>query len=122
MKKKPLTQEEIDECAALRKLWDKNARALGVTQEKVGQELGGKSQSAVGHYLGGRNALNIKAALVFARMINVKVEEFSPRLSALVDRLGVDDEVAEIIADIAELNDEERQAIKLNIALLLRRK
>lgn len=44
--------------------------------------LGAKTQSAASHYLTGKNALNIEAAIVFARYLQVPVDSFSPRLAA----------------------------------------
>lgn len=84
-KKKPLTAEQKLECEKLRAIWDAKKDELDLTQQKVGEEFkkegGGISQGAVGHYLSGRSALNLRAAVIFARLLNVKVSEFSPRLA-----------------------------------------
>jgi phage repressor protein C with HTH and peptisase S24 domain len=81
-KKRPLTDLELRECAALNAIYKAKKKALGVTQEKIAIEgLKAKTQSAASHYLTGKNALNAEAAAVFARYLQVQVSDFSERLS-----------------------------------------
>ena len=82
-KKRPLTEVEAAECAALNAIYKAKKKALGISQEKIAMEgLKANSQSAASHYLTGRNALNIEAAAVFARYLQVPVSDFSERLAA----------------------------------------
>lgn len=86
--KRKLTETELAECHALRSLFRERKKPLGLTQESIGVAMG-ISQSAVGHYLHGRNPLNIQAALTFARLLQVNVADFSPRLAKQAENLAV---------------------------------
>ncbi|WXL27737.1 S24 family peptidase [Ectopseudomonas mendocina] len=88
-KKRPLTDLEIRECAALNAIYKSKKKSLGVTQEKIAIEgLKAKTQSAASHYLTGKNALNAEAASVFARYLQVPVSDFSPRLAEEIARMA----------------------------------
>lgn len=81
-KKRQLSEIEVAECAALNAIYKAKKKSLGISQEKIAIEgLKANSQSAASHYLTGRNALNIEAAAVFARYLQVPVSEFSERLA-----------------------------------------
>lgn len=81
-KKRALSEEALRECTALNAIYKAKKRELGVTQELIAIEgLKANSQSAASHYLTGRNALNAEAAAVFAKYLQVQVQEFSPRLA-----------------------------------------
>ncbi|PHN32205.1 XRE family transcriptional regulator [Pseudomonas sp. ICMP 460] len=81
-KKRALSAEELAECAALNAIYKAKKKSLGISQEKIAMEgLKANSQSAASHYLTGRNALNIEAAAVFARYLQVPVSDFSERLA-----------------------------------------
>jgi SOS-response transcriptional repressor LexA len=81
-KKRPLSEIEAAECSALNAIYKAKKKALGISQEKIAIEgLKANSQSAASHYLTGRNALNIEAAAVFARYLQVPVSDFSERLA-----------------------------------------
>lgn len=81
-KKRQLTDLELSECAALNAIYKAKKKDLGITQEMIAIDgLGAKTQSAASHYLTGKNALNLDAAIVFARYLQVRIDDFSPRLS-----------------------------------------
>ncbi|BCQ40928.1 peptidase S24 [Erwinia rhapontici] len=80
MKKRPLTSEQIEDAFRLKSIYDSKKRTLGLSQESVAEKLG-MSQSAVAQILAGKNALNLKRAVELARLLDVKVEEFSPSLA-----------------------------------------
>lgn len=81
-KKRALSDEALRECAALNAIYKAKKRELGVTQELIAIEgLKANSQSAASHYLTGRNALNAEAAAVFAKYLQVPIQDFSPRLA-----------------------------------------
>jgi len=89
LKKRPLSDVEQRECAALNALYKAKKKELGLSQEKIAIEgLKANSQSAASHYLTGRNALNIEAASVFARYLKVPVSAFSERLAKDIDMLS----------------------------------
>lgn len=79
-KKSKLTTEQLQDSARLKALYESKKKFLGITQQDIADELN-ITQSAVGHYLNGRNALNVSSALMFARILGVQVEEFSPHLA-----------------------------------------
>lgn len=86
--KRPLTAEELAECAALKAIYNAKKKELKLAQDELGERLGGMSQSAVSHYLNGINALNPTVAAGFARELKVQVSDFSPRLAAEIAQLA----------------------------------
>lgn len=80
MKKKSLTPVQIDECESLKGIFRARQGELGLTQEKAAEALG-MNQGSFSHYLNGRNALNVDFAAKIARLLNVGVSDFSPRLA-----------------------------------------
>lgn len=87
-KKRQLTASEAAECAALKNIYKAKKKELGLTQDELGEKLGGINQSSVSHYLNGINALNKDVAAGFARALQVPVSDFSPRLAEEIDRLA----------------------------------
>jgi SOS-response transcriptional repressor LexA len=79
MKKKTLTDEQLAECAKLKKIFIEKQSELGLTQEKAAAALG-MNQGSFSHYLNGRNALNVEFASKVARLLKVNVVDFSVRL------------------------------------------
>lgn len=88
MKKRPLSEEELAECAALKAIYLANKDRLGLTQEKVG-ELLGMNQGSLSHYLNGRNALNMEFAAKVAKILGARVDQFSPRLAKAIGEITV---------------------------------
>lgn len=88
-RKLPLTDEQIRESDLLNALFKEKKAALKLTQEKIAAELGeGVTQGAVSHFLNRRTALNVKAATVFAKMLQVPIEAFSKRLADEMESLA----------------------------------
>uniref|UniRef100_A0AAU6W4B7 Repressor protein CI n=1 Tax=Pseudomonas phage Aurca01 TaxID=3138527 RepID=A0AAU6W4B7_9VIRU len=88
-KRRELSDTERAECAALNAIYKSKKKDLGLSQEKIALEgLKASSQSAASHYLTGRNALNVEAAEVFSRYLQVPVSKFSQRLAEEMVRLG----------------------------------
>lgn len=85
--KRTLTTEQLADAARLKALYESKKKQIGITQEKIADELD-ITQSAVGHYLNGRNALNLSAASIFAKILQVKIEDFSPSLAREASRLA----------------------------------
>ena len=81
-----MTEENLQEAARLRKLWD--AREVRLSQREFGRAYKMGNQSAVGHFLCGRQPLNLKAAMNFAAGLHCKIGDFSPRLAALIATAG----------------------------------
>ena len=79
-----LTEEQLRDAERLKALYHAKKKSLGITQQNIADELG-ITQSAVGHYLNGRNALNMSSALMFAKILGVQIEEFSPHLAREVE-------------------------------------
>ncbi|SQC19924.1 phage repressor protein [Klebsiella pneumoniae] len=80
MKKKPLTEEQLLDAQRLKAIYDRKKKELGLSQEVLADRLG-ISQSAVAQIFAGKNALNLKRAVEFAEVLDVKVEEFSSTLA-----------------------------------------
>ncbi|MEG1466712.1 MAG: LexA family transcriptional regulator [Hafnia sp.] len=77
---KTLTPDQLEDAKRLKAIYEAKKKTLGLTQQSIADELNA-SQGAVGHYLNGRNALNTKAAAVFAKMLNISISDFSPTLA-----------------------------------------
>lgn len=80
MKKRPLSQTQIEDAQRLKALYDLKKKDLGISQEVVADRLG-VSQSAVAQIFTGTNALNLKRASELAALLEVRIEDFSPSLA-----------------------------------------
>jgi hypothetical protein len=84
-----VTEEHLQEAATLRDLWaasqeERSARGVG-SQLAFGAKYNIGSQAAVGGFLNGLSPLSLKAAVGFAKGLNCKVGEFSPRLAKVLE-------------------------------------
>ncbi|EBX0691162.1 LexA family transcriptional regulator [Salmonella enterica subsp. enterica serovar Tennessee] len=75
-----LTTEQLRDAERLKALYESKKKELGITQQHIAEEMS-ITQSAVGHYLNGRNALNVSSAMMFAKILNVQIRDFSPSLA-----------------------------------------
>lgn len=85
---KTLTPDQLEDAKRLKALYESKKKELGITQQDIADALD-ITQGAVGHYLNGRNALNLSAALTFARLLKVPVSDFSPVLANEVDSASI---------------------------------
>jgi len=83
---KLLTTEQLEDAKRLKALYESKKKNLGITQQHIADEMN-ITQSAVGHYLNGRNALNISSAVMFSKVLDVEVEEFSPKLAKELNQM-----------------------------------
>ena len=88
-KRGTVTQEHREEASRLLAIWSRlkpklKERGWG-TQEKFGQQFGIGNQAAVASFLNARTALSLKAAAGFARGLDCKIADFSPRLAAVLN-------------------------------------
>ncbi|HAD5968631.1 TPA_asm: LexA family transcriptional regulator [Salmonella enterica subsp. enterica serovar Typhimurium] len=97
MKKKPLTAEQLEDSRRLKNIFLSKKKELGLSQESIALELG-VSQSAINQLFGGVNALNVSTAAQLAKLLKVKIGDFSPAL-------------AKSIADMAQMIEEPRPMI-----------
>lgn len=119
MTKKALDPERKAESDKLKAIFNSKKRDLGLTQEKLAHALE-MNQSSVSHYLNGVNPLNAPAAAAFAKILDVPVEEFSPRLSQqITEMVGfatdlrarasnkrlIDDDFRDVTSNASELSD-----------------
>ncbi|MBJ2263697.1 S24 family peptidase [Pseudomonas sp. MF6787] len=88
-KKRPLTENQLAECAALKKIFNEKKESLGLTQEKAAQHLG-MNQGSFSHYLNGRNAINLEFALSVSQLLDVPVTDFAPRYARALSDLRVE--------------------------------
>ncbi|MCY1399224.1 hypothetical protein D9M71_142750 [compost metagenome] len=85
----PLAEWQLEDSDRLKEIFQRKRGALKLTQEKLAAELGdGVTQGAVSHFMNRRTALSLKAAAVFARMLEVPVSDFSPTLSEQLEKLS----------------------------------
>ncbi|MES4613565.1 LexA family transcriptional regulator [Ewingella sp. CoE-038-23] len=83
-----LTTEQLEDAKRLKALYESKKKELKVTQYTIADELG-ISQGAVGHYLNGRNALNAKIAASFAKVLEISIADFSPKLAKEASSLSI---------------------------------
>ncbi|MNJ43824.1 putative HTH-type transcriptional regulator [compost metagenome] len=85
----PLADWQLEDSDRLKEIFQRKRALLKLTQEKIASELGdGVTQGAVSHFMNRRTALSLKAAAVFARMLEVPVSDFSPTLAAELEQLS----------------------------------
>lgn len=87
MKKRLLTDTELAECNALKRIYNAKKKELGLSQEKVAEAFG-MSQTAISMYLNGLNALNVMSAARFSSLLKEPVSSFSPRIAGTIERLA----------------------------------
>jgi len=119
MTKKALDPERKAESEKLKAIFNSKKRDLGLTQEKLAHALD-MNQSSVSHYLNGVNPLNATAAAAFAKILDVPVGDFSPRLAQQISELVgfatdlrakaavkriVDDDFRDFASNASRLND-----------------
>ena len=81
MKKKPLTAEQLADAVRLKAIFEAKKKTLGLSQEILAEQMG-MGQSGVAQLLNGANAINTTHAAQFAKILGVKVDDFSPTLAA----------------------------------------
>lgn len=86
MKKKPLTAEQLADAGRLKAIFEAKKKSLGLSQETLA-ELMGMGQSGVAQLLNGANAINTTHAAQFAKILGVKVDDFSPALAAEISAM-----------------------------------
>lgn len=85
----PLADWQLEDSDRLKAIFQKKRGQLKLTQEKIAAELGdGVTQGAVSHFMNRRTALSLRAAAVFARMLEVPVAEFSPVLAEQLEKMS----------------------------------
>lgn len=80
MKKKPLTAEQLADACRLKAIFEAKKKTLGLSQETLAEHMG-MGQSGVAQLLNGTNAINATHAAQFAKILGVKVDDFSPSLA-----------------------------------------
>ncbi len=84
MPAQPLTPEQLEDAARLKKLflsWQQQQKEADspVSQAAAAEQLG-FNQSALSQYLNGKIPLNVAAATKFAELLGQQISDFSPRL------------------------------------------
>lgn len=92
MPAQPLTAEQLEDAARLKKLfrlWQATRSTAGLewSQDWAGDQLG-FGQSATSQYLNGKIPLNPDAAAKFSTLIGRPVDEFSPAIARDIARLA----------------------------------
>ncbi|AWM80518.1 transcriptional regulator [Gammaproteobacteria bacterium ESL0073] len=85
-RKKQLTPELLEESKKLKSIFESKKKDLKISQGSIADFMG-INQSSVSHYLNGLNPLNANAAAKFAKILQVDINEFSPRLAKEVNNL-----------------------------------
>lgn len=88
-KKAVLTDENREESAKLKKIWDARKHTHGLNQAEFGDRFGIGTQGAVSACLRGNMAISLKAGTGFALGLRCDVAEFSPRLAAMAGAVNL---------------------------------
>jgi len=83
MQRRPLTAEEKTWCDNLKRVYNEKKKELGLTQEKLAELCGWKSQGSVAQYFTGRIPLNTDAKIKLAWALKVPVSEIDPTMKAV---------------------------------------
>lgn len=87
-RKLPLAEWQLEDSQRLKALYGRKRSELGLTQDRIAADLGeGVTQGAVSHFMNGRTALSLRAAVVFAKALQVPVSEFSPTLADQLEKM-----------------------------------
>ncbi|MBI6849071.1 helix-turn-helix domain-containing protein [Pseudomonas syringae] len=96
----PLASWQIEDSDRLKSLYQERRAARKLTQEKMAEALGdGVTQGAISHFMNRRTALNLRSAVVFARLLGVQVSKISPTLSGELKKLGLLDDDGNVKGD-----------------------
>ncbi|EFE9119725.1 helix-turn-helix transcriptional regulator [Escherichia coli :H19] len=84
MKRKSLSEIDLQAAQRLKQIWIEKKTKLGLTQERAAEILGFSTQGAVSHYLNGQTPLNLEAVIKFAGLLQVPPESIRPDMSELL--------------------------------------
>lgn len=87
-KRRQLSLEEIADAQRLKEIYNQRKLDLSkegrrLTQDDLAHRCGWSGQSAVSQYINARVALNLEAVIKFARELDVRVSDISPRLAKI---------------------------------------
>ncbi|ELO78588.1 TPA: LexA family transcriptional regulator [Salmonella enterica subsp. enterica serovar Enteritidis] len=86
IKKKPLTEEQLEDARRLKAIYESKKSILRLSQESIADSLN-VGQSAIASLLNGVNALNASNAAALARVLQVNVREFSPSIAKEIEEM-----------------------------------
>lgn len=78
--KRKLTEKEESWRQNVKRIYDERKKTLGLTQEKLAEKCGWKSQGTVAQYFGGARVLSTDAKLKFAWALSVPVTDIDPEM------------------------------------------
>lgn len=86
----PLADWQLEDSDRLKEIFQRRRATLNLTQEKLAEGLGdGVTQGAISHFMNRRTALSLKAVALFAKMLDVKIEDISPTLARQIGDMGL---------------------------------
>jgi len=100
--RRELSSDESKDQTKLKNIWDSKHTELHLTQAQIAKDFGFKNQAAISQYLNGRIPLNMETVAKFARALQVKVEEISPRFASALPPMMPKDMVIKV-TDVATL-------------------
>lgn len=88
--RRQLTADEQRDSDRLLCVWNQRKQVLNLTQADVAKQFGISNQTAISQYLNGRIPLNLEAAIKFAKILQVKLGDISPRHAEWVGNPNAD--------------------------------
>jgi transcriptional regulator with XRE-family HTH domain len=112
MKTRPLTESEQIAQQNLRRIWNKRARPLGLTQQALADSWG-RTQGYVGNMINGKSPISIVYAMRFAIALQVDARDIHPDLEVLSGSLGTgqSDEIGMLIELYRAASADARRAV-----------
>lgn len=84
--RRTLTEEEELWRSNVKRIYNERKKTLGLTQEKLAEECGWKSQGTIAQYFTGGRPLNTDAKIKLAWALKVPVTDIDPNMTATVNR------------------------------------
>lgn len=85
MKRKNLSEQDIEAARRLKEIWNSRKDSLGLTQERAAEMMGFTTQGAVSHYLNAQTPLNLETVLKFSALLRVSPEDIRPDMTGLIN-------------------------------------
>jgi len=109
-----ITDENLQECAAVKKLFEIEKARTGLTQVQLGEMIG-KTDKSVSAIVNGKMRVTLDLGRKLAKVFGVPLAEILPWTSTL----ATDGKIADVIDDLQDLSDENLMVARRMVRNLL---
>lgn len=107
-----ITQQDREDAARLKAIYDRKKKQLGLTQEKLAGLMGFATQASISHFMNAKAAMNNEHVIKFAAFLKVDPTEIRPdifdRVPLSESGTGLDQDALTFARRYARLSAEER--------------